>query len=310
RSNYLISELARRHRVDLLALNQANLLRSYFDSNEAGLKAARSALEADIAHMETFEFEIPSRVALAFKSLFTEFPYSVAWFSSRAMAKAISERLRTVDYDLVHFDTVGLAQYRHLVKDGTATVLDHHNIESHMMLRRARKEGNPLKKLYFYQEGLRLRRYEKQVLPLFDAHITCSDTDSERLQAICGGLDMRPIANAVRVDTSFAPKLGDRKSNRLIFIGGMDWYPNRSAMLHYLREIWPRLAEQRPDLQMHIIGKNPDPELSELAAGARGVSVHGFVDDIDSFYRASDVFVCPIHDGGGTKLKVLDAMAH
>src|SRR5690606_23124487 len=112
RSNYLISELARRHRVDLLALNQANLLRSYFDSNEAGLKAARSALEADIAHMETFEFESPSREVLAFKSLFTEFPYSVAWFSSRAMAKAISERLRTVDYDLVHFDTVGLAQYR------------------------------------------------------------------------------------------------------------------------------------------------------------------------------------------------------
>lgn len=307
RSNYLISELARHHTVDLLALNQSKLLGSYYESNEAGLKAARSALAPELGHMETFEFESQGKRSLAVKSLFSRLPYSVGWFTSEEFAGAIKHRLDAEAYEVVHFDTVGLAQYRHLVRD-IPTVLDHHNIESHMMLRRAQKESNPAKKLYFYQEGIRLRQYEKAVLPTFDGHITCSDVDGQRLRELSPDTSVQAIPNSVRVDPAFLP--GERKGRRLLFIGGMDWYPNRSAVTHFIRQIWPLIAEQNREVEAHFIGKNPGEELTGLAGGHERIHIHGFVDDITSFYRDSDIFVCPINDGGGTKLKVLDAMAH
>lgn len=313
RSNYLATELAKRHRVDLLALNQSRLLGAYYSSLEKGLQDARNALTPLFGHVEFFDLQSASdeggKRALALKSLFSPAPYSVAWFTSPELKKAIVRRISSTDYDVVHFDTVGLAQYRQLV-DGAATVLDHHNVESHMMLRRAQKESNPIKKAYFFQEALKLRAYEKKFLPRFDGHITCSDVDSQRLLDMRGGLDVKSVPNSVRVDAAFRPGEKGGDSLKLLFIGGLDWYPNRDAVLHFVSDIWPQLADAGVKLEVDIVGKNPGAELRAEAERDPRLRVHGFVDDIKAFYRDSDLFICPIRDGGGTKLKVLDAMAH
>src|SRR5690606_25064144 len=131
----------------------------YYPTVAEGIAAAREALGGSFRNMEFFPFETgltqAEKRALALRSLFAEVPYSVGWLRNDALAQAIEERVKSEHYDLVHFDTVGLAQYRHSTF-GVPAVLDHHNVESHMMLRRAEKEGNPLKKAYFYQEGYRL----------------------------------------------------------------------------------------------------------------------------------------------------------
>lgn len=314
RSNYLATELAREHQVDLLALNQQQLMQAYFPSVSDGIAAAEQALGKSFRKLEFFDLtegQTPAeKRSLALRSLFSELPYSVAWLRNQALAQAIEEKVRSEHYDLVHFDTVGLAQYRHATL-GVPAVLDHHNVESHMMLRRAEKEANPLKKAYYYQEGLRLKHYEMKVLPLFQGHITCSQLDSERLSDLHADLSIKAIPNSVQIDRDFEPANDQQAgSNRLLFLGGLDWYPNRDAVLHFCREIWPRIVAQRPDTEFHIVGKNPDADIRRFAASAPRIHVHGFVDDIRSIYQHSDVFVCPIRDGGGTKLKVLDAMAH
>ncbi|MGQ9424687.1 glycosyltransferase [Gilvimarinus sp. F26214L] len=313
RSNYLATELARNHTVDLVALNQSRLLGAYYSTLEEGLTAAREALGENFNKLYFFDFDTAGsdgrKRLLALKSLFSELPYSVAWLKSEDLAGAIADCLARERYDLVHFDTVGLAQYRDLVQN-IPTVLDHHNVESHMMLRRAEKEPNLARKLYFYQEGYRLQAYEKKVLNLFDGHITCSEIDSERLLRIGGDIDVQAIPNSVRVDQSFTRIDTDGRVGRLLFIGGLDWYPNRDAVLHFLKDIWPGLRASGLDVEVDIVGKNPDRDVLDRVRNDSRVRVHGFVDDIKAFYRKADIFICPIRDGGGTKLKVLDAMAH
>lgn len=314
RSNYLATELAKEHQVDLLALNQSKLLQAYYPTVADGISAAREALASSFRNLAFFDFtegQTPAgKRSLALRSLFSEMPYSVGWLRNEALAQAIEERVKSERYDLVHFDTVGLAQYRQSTF-GVPAVLDHHNVESHMMLRRAEKETNPLKKAYFYQEGYRLKQYEMKVLPLFQGHITCSELDSERLVDLHQNLSIRAIPNSVRIDPGFLPANDqDAPSKRLLFVGGMDWYPNRDAVLHFCREIWPRIVAEQPDTEFHIVGKNPDSGIRGFAEADPRIRVHGFVEDIRRVYQRSDVFVCPIRDGGGTKLKMLDAMAH
>lgn len=315
RSNYLLTEVAKSHDVDLLALNQSKLLEAYYSSKEEGLKDAERALSEFLGDLKFFEFGSSAsdtkKRLLAISSLVSNLPYSVAWFTSVELAEAISVRVGSQRYDVVHFDTVGLAQYRSLV-NGIPTVLDHHNIESHMMLRRAEKERNWLKKLYFCQEGYRLRRYEQKILPSFSGHITCSEVDSVRLLELStNGLNVKAIPNSIRLDAEFqASAQASARGPTLLFIGGLDWYPNRDAISHFCREILPKISRIIPNVEVDIVGKNPPRELQDYARGASKVRIHGFVDDIKAFYRESDVFICPIRDGGGTKLKVLDAMAH
>jgi glycosyltransferase involved in cell wall biosynthesis len=210
-------------------------------------------------------------------------------------------------YSLTHFDTIGLAPFRELFR-GTPATLGHHNIESHMLLRRAGNEQQALKRLYFWQEGKRVQRYEAEVADSFAAHITCSDLDGERLRAIAPHANAITIANGVDIEYFHATRI-ESAIPSLIFVGSLNWYPNVDAVLFLMREIWPLAKAKVPELRLDIVGSAPPPNIVALAAGLENVTVHGFVDDVRPLMNAATLYVCPIRDGGGTKLKILDAFA-
>jgi glycosyltransferase involved in cell wall biosynthesis len=187
-------------------------------------------------------------------------------------------------------------------------VLDHHNIESHMLLRRSHNEKNVLKKMYFFQEGIRLKRYEARFCPRFSLNITCSDVDSQRLQSIAPAAKVLTIPNGVDMDF-FRPAGHPLDPHRLIFVGSMNWYPNIEAVLYIAEKLWPKLKQMHSDLEFHVVGANPPEIIRALAKRLSGFHVHGYVDDVRPFMETAAVYVCPIQDGGGTKLKILDAMA-
>lgn len=317
RSNYLSTALASKHDVDLLALVQESLLTPYFGSVDKGLAEAYESLTADFKTVEFLRLNTPNskwtKYSLALKSLFKSIPYSVACYISTEMRQALSNKLASKEYDIIHFDTVGLTLYRSYVENGVCT-LDHHNVESHMMLRRATKEKNPLKKFYYWQEGIKLRRFEKNNLERFAAHITCSDLDTDRLLRISPTISVQAVPNPVKLpsprDDSPQTKSKDNVEPSLLFIGGLDWYPNTDAVLHFCKDILPEVQSRWPSVKLDIIGKNPPQSLLDFARGNPAIRIHGFVDSIEDFYAAADLYICPIRDGGGTKLKVLDAMAH
>jgi len=311
RSYNLIRELCRHHEVDLFAFNQPKLLGAYFKSVEEGLAAAREHLSRFLGDLHIEEMPVEQkrygRPLLALRSLFSAHPYTINWLKSPQATEKLKELAASQPYDVIHYDTISLAPY-HDCRDARPTVMDHHNVESHMMIRRAGNEKNPLKKLYFLQEGLRLKNYEQRTLKMFDTHITCSDDDRARLLKIDASLNVHTVPNGISL--SAPPVRNPIKPARLLFIGGLDWYPNRDAVAFLLNEIWPLVIARTSSVELHIVGKNPPPTLKAAAAKLPKTFLHGFVDDIESIYNEATLYVCPIRDGGGTKLKILDAMAH
>jgi glycosyltransferase involved in cell wall biosynthesis len=100
-----------------------------------------------------------------------------------------------------------------------------------------------------------------------------------------------------------------REEHSLVFAGGMKWYPNRSAMLFFANKIWPLLKKEVPDVKMTVIGREPPAEVVNLTRNDGQFKVTGFVDDVRPYIDKAMVYVCPIQDGGGTRLKILDALA-
>lgn len=311
RSYNLLRQLARRHTVDLVAFIQEPWLTTTFPTLEEGLRESRQVL-GQFCRTVTF---LPidrlghlwGKQLIALSALLSGSTYTGTWLISAPARSTISRILGSRSYDLFHLDTIGLASYRALANDVPAT-LTHHNIESHMMFRRARNCSNAPARCYFQHEARMLRKLEQQVAPRFAAHITCSELDSQRLRDIVPQARVAVIPNGVDCEF-FASRNPEIRPNSLIFVGTMNWYPNVEAMLYFLREIWPALKMRAPAATMDIVGSNPPPSIIQLARSLPDVTVHGYLPDVRPLLDSAALFVCPIRDGGGTKLKLLDAFA-
>jgi glycosyltransferase involved in cell wall biosynthesis len=111
------------------------------------------------------------------------------------------------------------------------------------------------------------------------------------------------------VDTEYFTPRTDPGGKTLLFCGGLDWYPNGEAMAHFFEQIWPRLTSRVPDVRVIVVGRKPPKWLTELGASDHRIRVTGFVDDVRPYFREATVYICPIRVGGGTRLKILDALA-
>jgi len=311
RSYNLLREVSRYHNIYLIALIQEKPLRTMFKNTEEGLIEAKQNLSGFCKSVEFLNISRGStrlgKYIIATGSLLSTSSYSVEWLRSDSMQQAIDSILEEKDIHAIHADTISLAPYVENIKNRTM-LLTHHNIESHMMLRRAEGTNNWLKKLYYYIEGKKLEKYERKVCPLFSVNITCSPLDSERLSNVCSGLYIMEIPNGV--DTNyFKPQQLDVVPYSLIFAGGLNWYPNLSAMEFFVYEVWPLLKEKCNNVVMDIIGQDPSQDLLDLSKSDPSLRIHGFVDDVRPYISRAAVYVCPISYSGGTKLKVLDALA-
>ena len=311
RSYNLLRELSRRQQIDLVAFVQEPWLTTTFPSVQEGLEACRRALAEYCSSMTFLPIDRLrhrwGKPATALQALLTGSTYTASWLVSAPARAAIRQVLSQGRHDLMHVDTIGLAPYRDLSAHMPAT-LTHHNIESHMMLRRADNAGNVIARKYFREEGRRLQDFERQVAGRFAAHITCSDLDRQRLREILPDANAIVVPNGVDCEY-FASEDRPVRPCSLVFVGTMNWYPNVQAMVYFLREIWPGLKARVPAVTLDIAGSNPPESLVQMARSLPDVTVHGYLPDIRPLIDSSAVYVCPIRDGGGTKLKILDAFA-
>jgi glycosyltransferase involved in cell wall biosynthesis len=311
RSYNLLRGVAAQHDVDLLAFIQEPWLDVFYPSRREGLEECTKELGKICRSVRFLPIDSLKRpggkLRTAVEGLLYPTSYTIRWLQSAQAHAAFGEAARRTRYSLVHFDTIGLAPFRaHF--PGTPASLGHHNIESHMLARRGENERNIAKRLYFLLEGARVRRYEARMAGEFDLNITCSELDSARLR------DVAPSAHAVvipnGVDTEyFQPTQSDSPLRSIIFVGSLNWYPNVDAVHFLLREVWPAAKARHPDLRLDIVGSAPPSSVLSLAAKLKDVRVHGFVHDVRPLLNAATLYVCPIRDGGGTKLKLLDAFA-
>jgi glycosyltransferase involved in cell wall biosynthesis len=152
-------------------------------------------------------------------------------------------------------------------------------------------------------------RAERLLARRAGVNLVVSALDRARLQAVAGDIAVSVVPNGVDVEF-FQPVLGVRaQDSHLVFAGGMDWFPNREAMTYLARELWPALKSDLPERRMTVVGRNPPPELLQAAGGDSSLRVTGFVDDVRPYISSASIYICPITVGGGTRLKILDALA-
>lgn len=301
----VIRELHKRGSVHLLAFLHPDTL-----TTPEAVAESRQALGRYCESIEYFTLwpkrsRLARTAAFAAGALWPE-PFSVMAHRSGAFRERIADRVHSGAVDLIHYDTIALAQY--LARDHSLpAAVTHHNIESKLMERRAAAESNPAARWYVGTQARRLRRYEARQSPRFDVNIVMSELDAKDLCAIAGSVPTAVVPNGVDTEY-FTPRPG-REEPALIYTGGMNMFANRDAVLHFLGHVWPRVRAAVPQAKFYAVGQDPPQELRRLATPESGVVVTGYVDDVRPYVAKAAVYVVPLRVGGGTRLKVVDAMA-
>src|SRR2546423_3850046 len=192
-----------------------------------------------------------------------------------------------------------------------------------------------LRRAYARRTSSQLSRLERRAMKEFDAHVVVSDSDRAKLLDLTGDARIFVIENGVdtdyypdkRIESAHAawvaqqrnavatspdlrsePKAGSTLRYRLVFVASMDYHANSDAAVNFAREVWPGIHERRPDLVFTIVGRDPAPEVRQLAM-LPGIEVTGTVEDVRPYYHEALAAIVPLRVGGGSRLKVLEAMA-
>jgi glycosyltransferase involved in cell wall biosynthesis len=241
------------------------------------------------------------------RSLFRREPYDVIRYRSRDATRFLGTGVLP-PADVVHVDTLGLIPLRRVCPPA-ASVLNHHNIESHMLDRRAASERQPILRALLARQARWTREWERQHAPSFSRNVVVSELDQERLREVAPTARSAIVPNGVDTKYFSSPANGEQGNHRIVIVGTHAWYPNRDAALYFLDEIWPQIVAEEPRASWIVIGKDPDERVVQAAQRDERIRVLGFVDDLRKSVAEAAVFVCPFREGGGTRLKVLDALA-
>jgi sugar transferase (PEP-CTERM/EpsH1 system associated) len=237
-------------------------------------------------------------------------PYAVGKYRSRAFRTRVRDLMATEDFDLVISDflppVVNLpARLR------CPSALFTHNVEADIWRRHADVATSALARHLLRVQHARMLRFERHALERFDAVLAVSDQDRDTFARLYGDTLTRPVhVVPTGVDTEYfspAPE-PPAEAPELVFTGSMDWLPNEDAMVFFCASILPLIRRRVPDVRLTIVGRSPTPVVAKLADAA-GVRVTGRVDDVRPYMRDGAVYVVPLRIGGGTRLKIFEAMA-
>jgi glycosyltransferase involved in cell wall biosynthesis len=187
------------------------------------------------------------------------------------------------------------------------TVLFQHNVESEIWRRHALTGRNFVRKFVYRVEFEKMLNYERDAVRRFHHIVAVSEhdrrlmsewTDSARITVVPTGVDLQ----------QYRPGIASAVSEPLVlFVGAMDWEPNIDAVEYFCRDIWPAIQAQVPAARFCIAGRDPVRRVRRLASSS--IEVTGVVPSVVDHLRQSTVVVVPLRVGGGTRLKIYEAMA-
>jgi len=244
-------------------------------------------------------------------------PLPVLNYTTHSMTRELEHLLGEHDFDIIQLESIHLMSYLANIRAAGSrdthkrpiVVCDWHNIESELMQRYSEREPGRFRRAYARRTARLMSEFEKRALRDFDAHIVVSQRDADRMRVINPNARIFVIENGV--DTGFYSDLegkAESPARRIVFVGSMDYHANIDGAVNFARAVWPRSRELQPDLIFTIVGKDPAPDVRELAQ-LPGIEVTGTVSDVRPFYREAIAAVVPLKVGGGSRLKILEAMA-
>ena len=233
-------------------------------------------------------------------------PFAVRKFTDKAAGRMIEQLFEKEQFDaaVCDFLSASLTFPGHLRRK---TVLFQHNVESILWDRMLATERNWLKKMIYWVEAVKMRRYERSTTAEFKHVIAVSEQDraymsrslpKERISVVPTGVDLGEyrLGPGAQAPTPL-----------VVFTGTMDFEPNVDGVGYFCREIWPQVQRAVPNARFRIVGKKPVPVVSQLASPE--IEVTGTVASVVEHLREAWVVVVPLRIGGGTRLKIYEAMA-
>jgi len=259
-----------------------------------------------IADVKYYSFEKKRTLANYLKSIIYHTPLSVYRNRSTEMFDFVKQKAMQVD--TIFIDHFIMAQY--VPKSFTGHVVLHqHNAEYVMWDRCAAYETNILKKLVLKYESKRIQAYERSICK-FSAVILAAPNDITALMSL--GISKDKFFETLHLgdeELIGLPNISYKDTEQsLLVIGSLDWEANRDGLLWFLRKVWPLLSKEYASLRFNIIGRNPGEEVENEVSRHDGISLLGFVDDLNQYYSSSRVFLAPLRFGSGIKVKIINAL--
>jgi polysaccharide biosynthesis protein PslH len=238
--------------------------------------------------------------------MFKAAPFAVSKFTHPEVQKLVADWVGSGKFDVAVCDFLS-ASLNFPQTLATPTVLFQHNVETALWQRLAKTESNPAKRIAYKLEAGKMAKYERATLRRFRHIIAVSEQDRQQMLAMDPSRNITVVPTGV--DTakySIAPP-STADATRIVFLGSMDWEPNIDAVEYFCRDIFPHVRASFPSAIFQIVGRNPHPTVKQLAS--ESVEVTGTVPSVTEYLRAATLIVVPLRIGGGTRLKIFEAMA-
>lgn len=242
----------------------------------------------------------------ALANLGSDLPLALERYASPSLARELGTRTASERFDLVVCDFLFPAVNFEAVPEHVPTVLFQHNVESVIWERLA--SSSRLLGPYYGVQARRMNRWEGELARRFDGVVTVSDEDSRTMRDRFGVERVDAVPTGVDVEY-FHRRVSDGESGRVVFVGSLDWLPNVDAVHWLLEEVWPRVRTERPELTLDVVGRRPARRVRSAVENAPGVELWPDVPDVREYLWRADVVVVPLRVGGGTRLKIFEALA-
>jgi glycosyltransferase involved in cell wall biosynthesis len=251
-------------------------------------------------------------------------PYAVSRFADARVQKHLQTWFREQRFDVAVCDFLDAA-VNFPASLNIPSVLFQHNVESEIWRRHSATAGSPAKKMMYRIEFRKMLRYERAAVRKFQHVIAVSENDrslmtqwvdGDCVTVVPTGVDLAqyrpdPAEFDPNSDSNFAPNPRAASAPLITFVGAMDWEPNVDGVEYFCGEIWPSIKAEVPQARFRIVGRNPDRRVQKWASGSidDSIEVTGRVPSVVEHLRQSAVVIVPLRIGGGTRLKIYEAMA-
>ncbi|MFN7806417.1 MAG: glycosyltransferase [Planctomycetaceae bacterium] len=239
-------------------------------------------------------------------NLFSPDPFNAAKDYDPALRARARQLLDEARYDLVVCDFVQMARNAIGIWDGPS-VLFEHNVEAEIFERHSRTDEGWIRRRFMGYQAAKMRRFEGWAGRQFTRVVAVSERDKEQYERRYGWTNVDVIDTAVDIDY-YRPNDCAKQAGTVLFVGSLDWLPNVDGLRWFVAEVWPLVRRDQPEARLRLVGRNPTSEIQSLAEHP-GVELVGPVPDTRPWLAESEVSIVPLRIGGGTRLKVFEAMA-
>ena len=305
RNFHIIRGLAQRHEVTLL---------SFLEENQTAAPTTIAPLQKLCHKIVTVTVPQRGLADRLWHLISSRLPDMAHRLYSSAFEAALQRLLVQKQFDVVQVEGIELARYMSLIRaDSRARlVFDNHNAETELQQRNFLTDlyqpHRWLTAAYSWVQVQRLRHFESWAMKTADAVVAVSEADKRHLQSLSPNLQspVMVIPNSIDVQAYRQPV--PPLPYDLVFSGKMDYRPNVDAVLWFAEAVWPLICAQRPSTTWAIVGQKPHARLAGLR-GMPGITVTGWVEQVQPYLAGAQVIVMPFRIGSGTRLKLIEAMA-